>query len=255
MFDIKTKTSDFASIVVTHDCNKNCIFCVDKYRGRKEYIDLNTVHSSLYLLRNNTNVKEILLVGGEPTLHPDIVKIAKLVKSFDFKLILTTNYSKPEIIKLLDGIVDCFNISYYGKKDLPKQKDFKSDITLNTIIHKQQLETKEKLDNFINKYQTDLNLKFSTLAITNSWTKEYQKVSYLDCLNSENVVLFNEILGQLYRGTVIKRQDKVLNQKAEQSIKCHVNGEISYSWEREERYSYEKRDIYLTELKGVYQNG
>ncbi len=85
----------------------------------------------------------------------------------DLKLILTTNYSKPDIIKQLDGIIDNFNISFYNQNILPKQKDFKSDITLNVLLHKKQLNTKDELDNFIDKYKEYGQLKFSTLSICN----------------------------------------------------------------------------------------
>jgi hypothetical protein len=115
---------------------------------------------------------------------------------------------------------------------LPEQNGYKSDITLSTLIHKKQLNTKEQLDSFIDKWIGKVQLKFSTLCIANEWCRENQKVDYLDNLDSEYVVLFNEILGQIYRGQIIKRYDKIINFNAYQSYKCHVDGEIKQSWVR-----------------------
>jgi organic radical activating enzyme len=231
MFDGKVKTTEYGSLVVTHECNKHCKFCIDKYRGQHEYITLENVNKAL-TKANEQGLKEILIVGGEPTLHPNIIEIAKMVKEFGFKSILTTNYTTPWIIKQLDGIVDCFNISYYNQRILPIQNDFISDITITTLIHKKQLPTKKQLDAFIDKYQNYGHLKFSTLSICNEWTKQMQKVEYLDLLDAEKLILFDEIEGLKYRDCIIKRYDKLINNNSYQSYKFHVDGEISQSWER-----------------------
>lgn len=231
-FNYNIKVDDFATLVVTHECNKYCKFCIDKYRGRSEYISIENVLNAMRYAKNN-NIKEILIVGGEPTLHPKIIEISKIIKKFGFKSILTTNYSNPDIIKQLDGIIDSFNISYYNQKELPKQSNFKSDITLNILIHKNQLNSKEDLDDFIDKYKNYGQLKFSTLSVCNDWTEKNQKVDYLDQLKGKNIILFNEIEGIIYRDCVIKRFDKIINSNSKQSIKFHVNGEISRSWDRQ----------------------
>ena len=231
MFNIKTEVEDYMSIIVTHECNRTCSFCVDKYRGNKEYITIGNVIDALCRAKNG-GVKDILLVGGEPTMHPDILEIANTVKLFGFNLILTTNYSKEDTIKDLDGIVDSFNISFHDQEYLPLQSDFKSDITLSALIYKGQLDTREKLDLFIDKYRGDMNLKFSTLYSCNDFAKDRQVVGYLDSLPARKVRLFNEIEGLIYNGFVIKRYDRIVNKSAKQSLKCHVDGKISSSWDR-----------------------
>lgn len=232
MYNIKTKVTDYMSIVTTHECNKTCPFCVDKYRGHMEYITIQNVVKALDFAKKQS-IKDILLIGGEPTLHPEIITISKLVKDYGFNLILTTNYTKPSIVKKLDRYVDSFNISWYNQKELPKQKDFTADLTLSTLIFKGQLDTKEKLDAFIDKYQKDFILKFSTLTVCNLFTKERQAVAYLDNLTTDSFILFNEIQGQRYRNCIIKRYDKIINKNANQSFKCHADGKITTSWDRE----------------------
>jgi organic radical activating enzyme len=232
MFDPQQTVNGFLSIVLTHNCNKNCPFCIDSYKGRDENISLENVKKAINFAQKNS-IRDILLIGGEPTLHPEILEISKEIEKEQLRTILTTNYTKPEIIQKLDGVVDCFNISYYNQKTLPEQKNFKSDLTLTTITHQKQLETKEKLDNFIDIHQKNSHLKFSTLTNCNSWTQKHQTVEYLDALDCEYIILFNELLGQKYRNCIIKRQDKIINNFAQQSFKMHVDGTLSKSWNRE----------------------
>lgn len=232
MFRIVTKTDEYMSIVVTHVCDRACPFCIDAYRGNNEYIRLQDVAHALKIA-SQSGVKDILLVGGEPTLHPAIQEIARLVKLFGFNLILTTNYSKPDVICQLDQYVDSFNISFYNQPKLPSQKDFAADLTLSSLLFQGQLDTKEKLDGFIDKYSTDYILKFSTLTVCNEWTRLHSRVDYLDSLPGETIILFGEIEGKIYRGHIIKRYDRVLFHDAKQSLKCHVDGQITHSWIRE----------------------
>lgn len=231
MFSIDQKPEKYMSLVVTHECNKACSFCVDQYRGSGEFIGMDDVERAL-LAAKKTGVEDILIVGGEPTLHPYIVDIASLIKEAGFRSIITTNYTMPLVVKSLDGVVDCFNISYYNQCNLPRQENMESDLTIHALIHKQSLSSKFYLDNFIDQYHGTAHLKFSTLTPCNPWAKRNQEVPYVDSLDCEWVVLFNEILGQLYRGAIIKRYDRVINKTANQSLKAHVDGEISFSWNR-----------------------
>lgn len=231
MFNGKTKTTEYGTIIVTHVCNMNCNFCCDKYRGQREYISLADVEIACQVAKEH-DLKEILIVGGEPTMHPKLFEICKLIKSYGFKLILTTNYTKPHVIDGLDGIVDSFNISFYNQKKLPMQKDFKSDITITALIHKQHLSNRYELHDFIYKYKKHGHLKFSTLTVVNEWSRKMQSVPYLDTLGAKKIKLFDEIEGLKYMGCIIKRYDKVINDNAHQSLKFHVDGEISNSWDR-----------------------
>ncbi len=234
MFRIDTKTDNYMSIVVTHECNRKCPFCIDQYRGQDKYISLEDVDKALRFAKKK-KIRDILLVGGEPTLHPDIVMITKMAHEYGFYVILTTNYENKDIVKELDSYVDSFNISFYHQKELPNPKEFSADITLSTLIFRGQLDSKKKLDQFISQYQKKYILKFSTLTVCNEFTKERQTVEYLDDLEAEKIILFDEIEGLIYRNCIIKRYDRLINKNAKQSLKCHTDGIISDSWKEEEK--------------------
>lgn len=234
MFNIETKDTDYMIIVTTHECSRSCPFCIDKYRGRKEYISLENVEKGLDYAKQLA-VKDIFLTGGEPTKHPEIVEIAKRSKARGFNVVMTTNYENPNTMKELDGIVDSFNVSYYGQEELPNQKDFKSDITLSTIIWQERFPTQKDLDAFIDKYENKYYLKFSTLNSANEWYESRKSIDYLDSLpNSEFIRVFEFYPAQLYRNCIIMRSDLPHIENDVRPWKIFPDGEISNSWTRTE---------------------
>ena len=236
---------DYMTIVVTHECNRKCAFCVDIYRGNEEYITLDNVDKALKFAVKN-NIKDILLVGGEPSLHPDIIEIARMVKSYGLTLIYTTNFDDLDTIYELDKYVDHFNFSYYEQdvvrggtgfdfSKLPNPSKIKNaSTTLSYILHSGRVKSKEDLDNIIDRYSERFdNLKFTTLTNVNDFTEAVQIVPFLEEIETdEDFIAFGEIVVQVYRGYEIKRYDKVINESAKQSWKCHADGEMSRTWVR-----------------------
>lgn len=232
MYKLETKDTDYMTIVLTHKCRRACPFCTDKYRGREEYITIQNVEKALKFAIEN-RFKDIILTGGEPTEHPNVVKIAKKIKEYGFNLILTTNYDNPSVMKELDGIVDSFNVSYYGQTELPNQLDYKSDITLSTIIWQERFSTMSDLDKFIDKYEKRYYLKFSTLNFANDWCVQRKNVDYLDDLpNSKFVRAFEFHVAQIYRGHVILRCDRPAIKNNVKAWKMFPDGEITNVWTR-----------------------
>lgn len=230
MFDPSTQTSDYMSVIVTHECNRRCPFCIDKQCGQPGMISMDSIEKAIRFGKEH-GIRDILLVGGEPTLHPDIHTIAQRFSLNGFKVILTSNFDDLNKIYDLDPYVDCFNMSNYGQQLPDFSKIQHADLTLSTLIYKHHLNTREALDEFIDRLKSlPIALKFSTLSLCNDFTKNEQEVNYLDELPGERLVLFNEILGQIYRGQLIKRYDRVVNPNAAQSYKCHPDGTISQEW-------------------------
>jgi len=235
MFNSNTTTDDYMFLIVTHECNRKCAFCVDKDRGKKQYISIKNVQKAInYALKNN--LKTITILGGEPTLHPKIIDICKLIKSYNFKIVMTTNYDKPELIATLDKyhLVNSFNISHYNQKELPKQKDFYADLTLSKLLFKGGIDTKEKLDKFINENKYRYNdIKFSTLTDINDFTHKNKNLPFLNELPiNKKVTIMGEIEGHYYRNYLIKRFDipATKNTYYKRSMKMHTNGELKREW-------------------------
>lgn len=231
MFDINTKTSDYISIVLTHECTRACAFCIDKYRGNGMVLTKEHLIDALEFAKSH-NIKDVLLTGGEPTLHPNVIEFAKIVKSYGFRLIMTSNCDRPEILVALDPFVDCFNFSNYGQ-EMPDAKLFKhADLTITKLLYKGGIDSKKKLDTFIDKYKDSYYLKFSTMTPITDWANNNNHVHFVNCLKGEKIIIFGELPAILYKGYVIKRYDCSTDAftPIAESYKCLANGKIGQTW-------------------------
>lgn len=239
--------SDKLLIILTKECNRNCAFCIDRpnkkyYKEEKKYIDLETVQEILKFAKEK-QIKTIALNGGEPTLHPQVVEIAKMIKEEGFYSKIFTNYDFPEVIEQLDGIIDIIRISYYGPMQLPTQKDFKSKITLKIMLTKENFPTLQSLENFVDEHRNEFyDIKIHTLMQNNNYSINAQ-VDYLNLLNEQYPLRRNE-KGDYYHdfmGFQIEREDLPnTDYNIEQRIyKAHMDGTISHYFE-EDHYTIGK---------------
>ena len=257
------KHTDKLLIILTKECNRNCAFCIDRpnrkyYKNYKFFIDIETVKDILKFANEN-NIKTIALNGGEPTLHPQVVEIAKMIKESGYFLKIFTNYDFPEVVKQLDGIVDITRISYYGPMQLPNQKDFKSKITLKIMLTKETFPTLQDLIDFINKHRSDFyDIKIHTLMQNNDYSINAQ-VDYLDYLTKHYPLKRNE-KGDYYHdfmGFQIEREDLPnIDYDIEQRIyKAHMDGTISHYFE-EDHYEIGEldQDLIYTKILRAHRN-
>lgn len=109
-----------AGIRITHKCNMNCLYCNVKHFNTKELTFAEW--DKAFVILKNLGIKDVVLLGGEPTEHKDIVKVVDLlVNKYKIKCSLTTNaFNNFNIIKeLLDiglsqlGVsVDSIDLNY-----------------------------------------------------------------------------------------------------------------------------------------------
>ncbi|MBN2541115.1 MAG: anaerobic ribonucleoside-triphosphate reductase activating protein [Bacilli bacterium] len=101
-------------VLYTPGCNFNCFYChnrliiedIDHIIPRKEIDDLLEKRLGL--------IDSVVITGGEPTLHFDLIPFLKKVKSMGYLTKLDSNGSNPEIIqKCIDeNAVDYYAIDY-----------------------------------------------------------------------------------------------------------------------------------------------
>lgn len=151
-------------IEIVDYCNLKCSHCFKSANNiLKNTIQLDEIKKLATSLKNKVN--KITITGGEPTIHPNINEILKLLED-DFEVCLMTNATNlhnldPEIIEKLDSI----QISIYGlnpqeyKKITQNEKAFDNfisglnklnelnkDFKLSLIMHQ---ENKDNLEDFI----------------------------------------------------------------------------------------------------------
>lgn len=228
--------NDYMSIILTHECNRKCPFCVDQYRGRNEYITLETLKRHLAIAKAD-GCRDISLLGGEPTLHPQIEEICKMVVADGFNCILTTNADNIELVKKLSHIVTSINISFYNQKFLDEIDGsmFGCDVTISALIFKGRLDNKKDLDGFIDKYQSKgFYCKFRTLQDVNAFTHKTKDPTheFINSLDGERFVMYGSLNALEYRNCIIGISDCLDGKNFYHSLKGQVDGEVGRTWTR-----------------------
>lgn len=201
MLDYNIKTSDYMYMIITHECNRSCPFCIDKYRGRKEFISDDTVKKYIEFAKEK-NIKIFTLVGGEPLLHPNIVNICKTIKNAGLNIVLTTNADNLFVMKKLDGIVDSFNVSYYDQ-NFDSFLSFSSDVTLSVLLWKDRFKTLNDLNIFLNEMNKLFHfIKFKAIEPVTIWAKKRSDISSLisQIPFKKEILLFNAVNTSIYKG-------------------------------------------------------
>jgi len=117
----KTKKLDVFWLRLTYTCNNSCIFCLD-YENQKDenekFITLRQIKKNIERVRNKSN-KKIVLSGGEPTLHPQVLDVIKYAKKQGFaKIQLISNgrmfYYKKFLNEIIKSGIDEITISFHS---------------------------------------------------------------------------------------------------------------------------------------------
>lgn len=125
-------------IEISNYCNLNCIFCMptDKNSRMMSFEQFEITFNQVKAYTDEV----CLHVLGEPTIHPDFIKIIKLINNSNVKIMLSTNGRK--IVEMIDSLMDCqintWNISLHSTYYLSESE---------------RISFLDKLTNFINLYQ------------------------------------------------------------------------------------------------------
>ena len=127
---------------LTTACNFACPHCVDSgIINTGEYLDIDTVKSSLDTLQPQGLLSVILLGGGEPMLHKDFEEIVRYIKNKNLQLGIVTNGTMLKRVEKVADLLeekDWLRISI----DAARQDTFykshkpKNGVTLLDILHK-----------------------------------------------------------------------------------------------------------------------
>lgn len=83
------------SIVVTNKCNRKCAYCINSSTDGKSDLPLNKALTNIRKAHDNLGIKECVILGGEPTLYPDLshlkVNTIKCLVTGDLSLSWNTN--------------------------------------------------------------------------------------------------------------------------------------------------------------------
>ena len=150
----------YLSVVATNKCNRNCPYCINGDTDHSRSIPIRKMTKNVSELVNRYNVKEAIILGGEPTLHPDICNVIHGLKYAGIEIVrLTTNG-----IALTDHLLkDMVAFGLYG---------------LNLSFHNEDFITYERLTQI---YALCKKLGIKLRINTNIWRGNHDTVSdFLD---------------------------------------------------------------------------
>jgi pyruvate formate lyase activating enzyme len=105
---------NLTNIVFTYGCNWRCKFCFQKDLLKTPDILLSkdTVLSRLKHDRDKFGIDHVEIIGGEPTLQPDLYYFVRDLYDLHLKVMIATNGSRPTVIQEILPYVDYFAIDY-----------------------------------------------------------------------------------------------------------------------------------------------
>lgn len=165
---------------VTASCNLDCKGC---YRDRKStgHKSLEEIADDLSVFKRERKSDCMSIAGGDPLVHPEIVKIVKMVKDGGWKPIINTN-GIALTQKLLEDLITAgiFGFTFHidtsqTRHDSP---NINSEIDLNaTRLHFAQLVAKTGKGKITCSFnQTVTQETLNTIPAIVNWAKQYPKI-------------------------------------------------------------------------------
>jgi len=118
----------YLDIVLTDYCNANCNFCIADLIHTKLNCDLEIFKEKTLFAVQNMNVREVLLLGGEPTMSKNLYPMIKFLKTLNLdKILMTTNGIRLALDEgyrkdILSSGLTHLNISFMNL-DVDKQRE------------------------------------------------------------------------------------------------------------------------------------
>lgn len=221
----------YLDVVLTDYCNSKCGFCIGNLAKNKAMGDLEVYKRKILYAVTKMNVKEILLLGGEPTVSPILFDMIEFCKTLGLnKICLTTNGYKLKDQeyreRLASSGITHLNISYMNLNEekqkeanyrmgsisklelgmiCDEMKNHSVSVRINTNIWRGNLDNLDDLFYHIveiNQIEGVSSMKFSPLLKTDNFSV-CQEVN--DWVN--NHILSDLEYDQLFSGIIRKYED------------------------------------------------
>jgi pyruvate formate lyase activating enzyme len=94
-----------AAVIFTQGCNFRCPFCHNPELVApglfQEPLDLEEVF--LFLEKRRGQLQAVVVTGGEPTMHEDLLPFLARIKALGYDVKLDTNGSRPDVVRAVIG--------------------------------------------------------------------------------------------------------------------------------------------------------
>ena len=216
----------YLSIVMTNDCNKSCFYCINSNTDKNLQLPVNKAIENIRAVVAKYGVREAVILGGEPTLHPDLFGFIEGLKTVGLERFgITTNGIKLQdrefCSKLAKSGVSWINISsddvsdyynLYKAYRTIKDANWKCKVRININVYRDHNDTQLKLgaitsmfssccdemrvSNLIYKDDFSVNTTNSPMSKNNILTDdEYRKLfdNFIDHMSNQYTLIDNPL--------------------------------------------------------------
>lgn len=168
--------------LLTYCCNAKCKHCIENRVHENIYLSEDDFEKAIMFAKEH-DLPNFFLHGGEPTIHPNIVKFAKMARDAGLSVQMFTNGIKYDTIRELDGIADEINVSYRNDDSLKfHQSEWSTHLTLQVLATETEFPTLKALLEFVDRAReiTGMVVDVNTLNPVNQSAYDNQYVPYLE---------------------------------------------------------------------------
>ena len=143
---------------ITYECNSNCVFCAAEHEivgqcGKMNFEEIVGVLEKIGLIKGD----EVIINGGEPTIHKDLLRIIRYIKSKQADVVLFTNgrtfKNMPFLMEIYEQNLSQISIPIHGD-EMTHDK-----ITRVKGSYRETLEGISNLKKIKNSKKTSIELK------------------------------------------------------------------------------------------------
>ncbi|HOW40248.1 MAG TPA: radical SAM protein [Bacteroidales bacterium] len=187
-----------ANLSITNVCNRSCPYCFandSKTELGKTFMEDNVYEAALNYLSRSA-IKQVRLLGGEPTLHPGFIKMVTKALERDFTISLFTNGLMPEnVLRFLENapegklsiLLNTIHPSEGDRIGIDRQRDVMLRLGRVIILGINICSSSQKMEyliDYVRKYNLKKEIRLGiahtvmSKANTSLHPKEYQKTGY-----------------------------------------------------------------------------
>ena len=194
--------NSYLSVVATNKCNRACPYCINSETDHSLQMPIAKMRRTVKEAVDRYGIKEAIILGGEPTLHPEICQMISGLKESGIVVVrLTTNgiaLTNELLGDMIDAGLDGLNVSYHNR-------DFISIGRLSTIHSlcynrgvKVRVNTNiwrgnhDSVDSFLGFYNNDLLYRCDEVRVSNIIPKDSFSVNPTNSDESAKMILSND---------------------------------------------------------------
>lgn len=230
-------TNAYISVVATNACQCNCPYCINSATDRSKHLPIEkAVNNIKELIGYINNEPEVIILGGEPLLHPQILELIKSLRTMTYcgikalgKVRITTNGIRlKEDSNFIKALVDNefgvegINISFHNEDFMTleelhwvyetiKQLNPNIKVRVNTNIWRGNLDNIEALQKHLNDISFVDEVRVSNIIRKDSFSVNPQNFGDgLVLPDEEYINLFTELIGRYSNNYTIFENPKTL---------------------------------------------